>query len=250
MQRFENKVALVTGAASGIGRAVAIRLASEGAHLMLCDINSEGLESTAQACQEYKVNISQQTCDVGDYAACEAAINACVEQHGQLNILCNIAGIVQFKHLADISVAEWQRMLNINLSSVFYFSQLAMPHLIASQGNIVNLASAAGLVGQPYTAPYCATKAAVVSLSKSLAIEFASKAVRVNALCPGQVKTPLVANIEFPDDIDQTLLAKMFPLLEAAQPSEIAGAVAYLASDEARYITGVALPIDGGQVAS
>lgn len=249
MQRFENKVALVTGAASGIGREVAIRLASEGAQLMLCDINSDGLESTAKACQQYKTNISQQICDVGDYAACEAAIKVCIERHGQLNILCNIAGIVQLKHFADISVAEWQRMLNINLSSVFYFCQLAMPHLITSQGNIVNLASSAGLVGQAYTSAYSATKAAVVSLSKSLAIEFSSNAVRVNALCPGSVKTPLVANIEFPDDIDQGLLAKLFPLLEAAEPSEIAGAVAYLASDEARYITGVALPIDGGQVA-
>ena len=140
-------------------------------------------------------------------------------------------------------------MLGVNLSSVFYLCQLAIPHLIKTKGNIVNMASSAGLVGQAYTASYGATKAAVVNLSKSLAIEFSAQSVRVNALCPGNVKTPLAATLNIPEDVDKRLLSRMFPLLEAAQASEIAAAVAYLASDEARFITVVSLPIDGGQTA-
>lgn len=249
MQRFNNKVAFVTGAASGIGRETAIRLAIEGATLMLCDIDNEGLQKTADNCQQHGVKIVAQYCDVADYDSCTAAINTCIEQHGQLDVLCNIAGIAQLKHFTDISIDEWQRMLSINLSSVFYLCQLAMPHLIKTKGNIVNMSSSAGLVGQAYTSAYCATKAAVVNLSKSLAVEYSAQSVRVNALCPGSVKTPLSANITFPEKLNQNLLSKMLPMLEAAQATEISAAIAYLASDEARFITGAALPIDGGQTA-
>ena len=247
--RFENKVALVTGAASGIGRETALRLALEGANLTLCDIDEAGLQSTVSDCQQAGNKIVAQYCDVADYDSCATAVSATIEQHGQLDVLCNIAGIAQLKHFTDITVQEWQRMLGINLSSVFYLCQLAMPHLIKSKGNIVNLSSSAGLIGQAYTASYTATKAAVVNLSKSLAVEYSKQGVRVNALCPGSVKTPLAANIVMPEGVDNGLLGKMFPMLEAAEAPEIAAAVAYLASDEARFITGAALPIDGGQTA-
>lgn len=249
MQRFKRKVVLVTGAASGIGRETAIRLASEGANLTLCDIDEVGLAKTVNDCQLPNNTVVAQYCDVASHDSCAAAVNATVETHGQLDVLCNIAGIAQLKHFTDITVEEWQRMLGINLSSVFYLCQLAMPHLLKSKGNIVNLSSSAGLIGQAYTASYTATKAAVVNLSKSLAVEYSKQGVRVNALCPGSVKTPLAANIVMPEAIDHGLLGKMFPMLDAAQPSEIAAAVAYLASDEARFITGAALPIDGGQTA-
>lgn len=249
MQRFNGKVALVTGAASGIGRETAIRLAGEGASLTLCDIDEKGLHKTVVDCQQQGNKVVGQYCDVADYDSCADTIEAAIAQHGQLDVLCNIAGIAQLKHFTDISVDEWQRMLGINLSSVFYLCQLAMPHLIKTKGNIVNLASSAGLVGQAYTASYSATKAAVVNLSKSLAVEYSAQSVRVNALCPGSVKTPLSAKMVIPEDVNQGLLGKMFPMLDAAQPSEIAAAVAYLASEEARFITGAALPIDGGQTA-
>lgn len=249
MQRFNSKVALVTGAASGIGRETAIRLANEGASLTLCDIDEDGLQKTLVDCQKPDNTVIAQYCDVADYDSCAQVVTAAIVKHGQLDILCNIAGIAQLKHFTDISVEEWQRMIGINLSSVFYLCQLAMPHLIKTKGNVINLASSAGLVGQAYTASYSATKAAVVNLSKSLAVEYSAQSVRVNALCPGSVKTPLAANIVIPDDVNHALLGKMFPMLEAAQPTEIAAAVAYLASDEARFITGAALPIDGGQTA-
>lgn len=249
MQRFIDKVAFVTGAASGIGRETAIRLASEGASLALCDIDEQGLEKTRLDCQQSSIKVTAQYCDVADYDSCAAAMEKCLDQHGQLDVLCNIAGIAQLKHFTDISVAEWQRMLGINLSSVFYLCQLAMPHLIKTKGNIVNLSSSAGLVGQAYTASYTATKAAVVNLSRSLAVEYSKQQIRVNALCPGSVKTPLQTKVAIPENVDQGLLGKMFPMLEAASATEVAAAVAYLASDEARFITGAALPIDGGQTA-
>ncbi len=249
MQRFHNKVIFITGAASGIGRETAIRLASEGASVFLCDIDEVGLAETLQACDRKDTVASVYQCDVSNFDECTRAIDACITQFGQLDMLCNIAGIAQLQHFTDITAQQWQKILGVNLSSVFYLCQIAMPHLIKTKGNIVNMASSAGLVGQAYTSSYSATKAAVVNLSKSLAIEYSSQAVRVNALCPGNVKTPLASKLNIPEDIDKHLLGRMLPLLEAAQPCEVAAAVAYLGSEEARFITGAALPIDGAQTA-
>jgi meso-butanediol dehydrogenase/(S,S)-butanediol dehydrogenase/diacetyl reductase len=248
MQRFTDKVALITGAASGIGRATAIRLASEGATLFLADINEAGLADTLELLTK-ACDVKITCVDVTDSNACNALVVECVEHFGQLDILCNIAGIALCKNLADITDSDWQRAVGINLNGVFFLSRAAMPHLIQSKGNIVNMSSSAGLVGQAYNSAYCATKAAVLMFSKSLAIEFAKKGVRVNAICPGMVNTPLTEKFSMPDDVDMQLMEKMFPLIEGAEPEEIAGAVAYLASAEARFITGAALPIDGAQTA-
>ena len=248
MQRFTGKVALITGAASGIGRATALRLGREGAMLFLADINEAGLTETVGLLPtECKANIA--CVDVTDSEACNALVDNCIEQFGQLDILCNIAGIALCKNLADITDSDWQRAVGINLNGVFFLSRAAMPHLIESKGNIVNMSSSAGLVGQAYNSAYCATKAGVLMFSKSLAIEFAKKGVRVNAICPGMVNTALTEQFSMPEDVDMQLMEKLFPLIEGAEPEEIAGAVAYLASAEARFITGAALPIDGAQTA-
>lgn len=249
MQRFTDKAVLITGAASGIGRETAIMFAREAAAITLCDIDKSGLQAVLEICQKYTSNVLAQPCDVALYESCSSAMSSSIAYHGKLDILCNIAGIAKLHHFTDMSPVDWQKMLNINLSSVFYLSQLAMPHLIKTRGNIINVSSSAGMVGQAYTSAYCATKAAVVNLSKSLAIEYSGQSVRVNAICPGNVKTPLSANMEFPQNIDKRLLSKMFPLLDAANASEISAAIAYLASDDARFITGTALTIDGGQTA-
>ena len=248
MERFKGKVALITGAASGIGRATALRLGEEGATLYLADINQAGLSDTVGLLPTGTA--ATTVClDVTDSEACNQVVQDCVARHGQLDILCNIAGIALCKHLADISDQDWLRMVGINLNGVFFLSRAAMPHLIQSKGNIVNMSSTAGLGGQAYNSGYCAAKAGVLMFSKSLAIEFAKQGVRVNAICPGMVKTPLTEQFTLPEDVDMQLLGKMFPLLEAAEPAEVAAAVAYLASDEARFISGVALPIDGAQTA-
>ncbi|MEH6593492.1 MAG: SDR family oxidoreductase [Halioglobus sp.] len=248
MHRLTDKIALITGAASGIGRATALRLGAEGAKLYLADINEAGLEETV-ALLEGTSKAKTAVLNVTDSEACTQLVEDCAAHYGQLDILCNIAGIAMCKNLADITDQDWQRMIAINLNGVFFLSRAAMPHLIKSKGNIVNMSSSAGLEGQAYNSAYCATKAAVLMFSKSLAIEFSKQQVRVNAICPGMVKTPLTDTFEMPEGADMNLLGRMFPLLDGADPSEIAAAVAYLASDEARFITGIALPVDGAQTA-
>jgi meso-butanediol dehydrogenase/(S,S)-butanediol dehydrogenase/diacetyl reductase len=250
MQRFDNKVALVTGAASGIGKSTAIRLAQEGASVMLADINEEGLEETRQAINDIEGESAIVMLDVSSLKACQNAVASVISRFGKLDVLCNIAGIFISRRLTDIQEEEWNRMVGINLNSVFFLSQAAMPHLIETKGNIINMASTAGLVGQVYNAMYCATKGAVVMLSKSMAVEYARSGVRVNAVCPGGVNTPLAGNLTLPEDPDMDLFMRLMPLLDIAEADEIASAVAYLASDEARYVTGTAFTIDGGQTAN
>ncbi len=249
-KKLSGKVALVTGAASGIGKATALRLSAEGAKVFICDINEQGLAEVEKEILAEDRQVGAKAFDIVQVAECRAVIDEAVSQFGQLDILCNIAGFAKAKHLADITEQDWHNMVAVNLSSVFFVSQSAMPHLIKSKGCIVNMASSAGLVGQAYNASYCATKAGVVMLSKSMAVEFAKQGVRVNCVCPGAVATPLVDKFEIPKGADMELMGKLFPLMEIAQPEEVAGAVAYLVSPEARFITGDALTMDGGQTAS
>ncbi len=248
-KRFEDKVVLVTGAASGIGKATALRFGNEGASLMLCDANEAGLAEVADTLKSKGVNCHYFTFDVSDPEACQASVDLTIEKLKKLDVLCNIAGFARLMHMTEISNDDWQKMLAVNLSSVFYISRAAMPHLIKTKGNIVNMSSTAALVGQAYNAMYCATKGGVMMLSKSMAVEFAKQGVRVNAICPGAVNTPLTAKFSFPDGADMDLISKLFPLVDAAEPEEIAAAVIYLASAEARFITGEVLTIDGGQTA-
>lgn len=247
--RFADKSVLVTGAASGIGAATAQRFAHEGASVLLCDINDKGLADTAG--QIRAAGGRAETCilDVRDSQQCAAAVTRAQQLFGKLDVLANIAGIALCKHVTDITDAEWQRVIEINLNGVFFMTRAALPLLVESKGCIVNMSSSAGLVGQAYNSAYCATKAAVTMFTKSLALEYAKRGVRVNAVCPGGVVTPLLQNFSMPVNADQSLMMRLFPLLDMGQPEEIAAAVAYLASAEARYITGIALPIDGGQTA-
>lgn len=249
MQRFTGKTTLVTGAASGIGRATAVRLAQEGAEVMLADINEQGLAETQAIITEAGGDCTVTLLDVSSMKQCRAAVAEVVSRYGKLDLLCNIAGIAISRRLTEIEEDEWNRMVGINLNSVFFLSQAAMPHLIKTKGNIVNMASSAGLVGQVYNAMYCATKGAVVMLSKSMAVEYSKSGVRVNAICPGAVNTPLVESFSLPEDPDMDLFMRLMPLLDAAEAEEIAAAIAYLGSDEARFVTGTAFAIDGGQTA-
>lgn len=248
MGTLADRVALITGAASGIGRATAIRMATEGAQVFLADINLDGLQQTVDGLPAGSQS-EIHALDVTDSAACNAAIEACITRFGKLDILCNIAGIPLCNHMADITDEQWHRAMGINVDGVFFMCRAAIPQLLETQGNIVNMSSSAGLVGQAYNSAYCATKAAVLMFSKSLAIEYGKQGVRVNSVCPGFVKTPLTDAFHIPEGADMDLIGKLMPLTDGAEPEEIASAVAYLASAEARFINGIALPVDGAQTA-
>ena len=237
----------MTGAASGIGRASAARLGREGAHVFACDLDEGGLATLASEGEAEGFRLDTHVFDVCDPNACRDAVARAVKGCGRLDVLCNIAGISHLDKFERYTDEIWNRIIATNLSSVFFLSQAAMPHLIETKGNIVNMASTAGIQGQAYNAVYCAAKHGVVAITRSNAQEFARQGVRVNAVCPGGVLTPLLRETSMPEGAEPDIFGRMMPLLSLGKPEEIAGAVAYLASDDARYITGHTLVLDGGQ---
>jgi meso-butanediol dehydrogenase / (S,S)-butanediol dehydrogenase / diacetyl reductase len=244
--RFQGKKILVTGAASGIGRATAIRLASEGASVTIGDINEAGLAETAKMMASAP---HIQPYDAADFASCRALVDAAASDG--LDVLCNISGMLKWGPSLEFTAEDFERLMRINTSSVFVLCQAALPHLIKSKGNIVNTASTAALQGIAYTIAYSASKHAVAAITKGLAIEFASAGVRVNAICPGHVNTPMGNSAPPPGDVNWDLVMRNAPKLAkgTCEPSDIAAMFAYLASDEARKITGSTFTIDGGQLA-
>lgn len=249
MRRFDGKDAIVTGAASGIGRATALRLAEEGARVLCADLDERGAAETAQTAVHDGGSAESECLDVSDADACRRMIENAIATFGKLDVLCNIAGIGRYGDSSLLADADWDRQIAINLSGPFYLSKAAIPHLLATRGNIVNMASAAGLVGTAYAAGYASSKGGLVLLTRSLAVEFGRKGIRVNCICPGGVDTPLSHSVTFPQDVDEKLLHRMQLVNRIAKPEEIAAMVAYVASDEAKYVNGAALSIDGGQVA-
>jgi meso-butanediol dehydrogenase/(S,S)-butanediol dehydrogenase/diacetyl reductase len=244
--RYEGKVALLTGAGSGIGRATAQRLASEGARIFGHDVNADALAETASMVGDA---MATRVGDVSDPAECKAAVAEAVERFGRLDVLGNIAGIARSEHVLDVSVEQYRRMMAINVDAYFFFAQAAIPHLLESSGNIVNIASNAGLMGQAYTVVYCVTKGAVVQLTRALAMEFIKRPLRVNAIAPAGVLTTLTQTYQIPEDIDFELMAPYTGYRGMAEADEVAGLFAYLASDEAKSITGSIHSIDNGVTA-
>jgi meso-butanediol dehydrogenase / (S,S)-butanediol dehydrogenase / diacetyl reductase len=236
-----SRVAFVTGAASGIGRAVAERLRADGAAVVGFDRRPQGPDGTEML-----------EGDVTDRAAVDGALAGVVGRHGRLDVVVNVAGIPQIGRLEDITDEEWRRVLEVNLTGPFLVCRSAVPHLRASKGCIVNVASIAGLEGQAYTAAYSASKGGVVMLTRALAVELAPEGVRVNCVCPAVVDTPLMLEVaeRMPPGLDARLVDRLQMLMPGLiSPGEVADAVSYLASDAARRITGHALTIDGGRSA-
>lgn len=246
MNRFNEKVALITGAASGIGRASAQRIASEGGTIFGIDINSEGLAETESVIKDAGGKIQVANCDVTSRANCFEAVEAAVGAFGRLDVLANVAGIVKFSSVTNISEQDWRLVHAVNLDGPFFMCQAAIPHLIETSGNIVNIASNAGLMGQAYTSAYCSSKGALVNLTKSIAIEYINTGMRCNAIAPGGVTTTLTQTIQFPDDMDYELMKRYVGLRGMSEAHEIASALAYIASDEAKSVHGTIFSIDGG----
>jgi NAD(P)-dependent dehydrogenase (short-subunit alcohol dehydrogenase family) len=249
MARFDEKVALLTGAGSGIGRATALRLAAEGAKVFGVDINAATVEETADMVKAAGGDMVTKALDVSVRDECLDAVADCIAAFGRLDVLGNIAGIARADHFTAMTEETWNRMLGVNLSGVVWMAQAAVPHLLETNGNIVNIASNAGLMGQAYTVHYCATKGAVVNFTKALAMEFIKTKLRVNAIAPGGVMTTLTQTYQAPSDIDFELMAPYVGHRGMAEAGEIAGLFAFLASDDAKSVTGSIYSMDNGVTA-
>ena len=246
--RFSGRVALVTGAGSGIGQATAVRLAGEGAVVVGSDINAAGLDETAGMMEEGAA-FHPVVSDVRSRDACHELVASVVADHGRLDVLCNVAGVARGHRVEHVDQEVWDLIIGVNIEGVFWMSQAALPHLESTDGCIVNIASNAGLMGQAYTVPYCASKGAVVLMTKAMAMETMKTGVRVNAIAPGGVETNLMETFTFPEDPDPELMGRYLGFRGQAQADDIASLVAYLASDEGHRIHGAVLSIDAGMTA-
>jgi meso-butanediol dehydrogenase/(S,S)-butanediol dehydrogenase/diacetyl reductase len=249
VDRFTDEVVLITGAASGIGRATAERLAAEGATLALSDINAEGLEETATTCRSAGAKVFSAVSDVSDEASVADLVSSAVEEHGRLDVAVNVAGILHFEDLRRTRLEDWNRIISVNLTGTFLVCREVMDHLLATGGNIVNTASTASLAGHPWTVSYSASKGGVYALTQCIAVEFGKQGVRCNSVAPGSILTPIQNEFRLPEGADIKLVNRITALDEHRGPETVASAIAFLASDDAAHVNGTCLKVDGGTLA-
>lgn len=249
-EALEGKVALVTGGGSGIGRAISILFANQGAHVAVASRTLEHAEETARIAGNSSIALG---CDVSLETDVQQAVDQTLKRYGRIDILCNNAGIGTTKNIVDVDPDEWDRVFAVNVRGVYLCTRAVLPQMLERRdGIIINVASVLGLVGVPNRAAYCASKGAVITLTKQVATDFADRGIRCNCICPGTVDSPWVGRL-----LDQTAdpaaarhaLEQRHPLGRLATTDEVAQAALYLASDAAAFMTGSALVMDGGQLA-
>lgn len=245
MKRLEGRHALVTGAASGIGKATAERLADEGARVFCTDVQEAGVEATANGIRIRGGDAVARICDVANPAAIDATVQAAMDHFGTLHALCNIAGILHFVHTHEETLEAWNRVLTVNLTGTFLMCRAAIPHLLASRGTIVNMSSTAALKAHAWTSAYSASKGGVLAFTYGLAIEYGKQGLRVNAVCPGAIQTPIHDAFSLPEGANPNLLKRIMPFDGHRDPEDVASAIAFLVSDDARHVNGTMLRVDG-----
>lgn len=246
MNRFDATKVLLTGAASGMGRATAQRLVAEGAAVFGVDRNGAGLNGTAELCAGGPGRFATHVADVSAEGEVKAAVVAAAAELGGIDVLLNVAGMHRTTPLDTLTVAEMQQLFAVNAIGTVLFCREVAPHLPDNRGVIVNIASTAATKGHPYMSAYAASKGAVLALTQTLAAELAPRGIRVLAISPGGVQTALTAGVTFPEGADIGYYARVTPLLGFGKPDDIAGAIAFAASSDGRYWTGTELRLDGG----
>jgi NAD(P)-dependent dehydrogenase (short-subunit alcohol dehydrogenase family) len=246
MRRFDERVALVTGAGSGIGRATALRLGSEGASVFCVDLNGSSAEEAAEEVRAGGGTAVAWCCDVSDENAVNACVAACLAQFGSLYTLIHMAGLLRFERTHEMDAASWQQIINVNLTGTWLLCKAAIPHLKETQGNIVNAASTAALAGLHWGAAYSASKGGVLAMTRSIAVEYAQDGIRANCVCPGDIQTNMTADISMPDIPSHDQIVRISSLSGPKGPEVVAGVIAMLASDDGAHITGEDIRMDGG----
>jgi NAD(P)-dependent dehydrogenase (short-subunit alcohol dehydrogenase family) len=243
---MSGRTAIVTGAAAGLGRATALRLAHAGAAVCLVDIDQEGLARTAGEIRELDVPTLVQAKDLAQPECCGEVVANAVAEFDRLDALCNIAAVFIPGHTADVDDEQWDRTIAVNLSAPFRLTRAAIPHLLETSGAVVNVTSCAAFQGQAYTAAYCATKAGLTHMTKALAMEYMHRSIRFNAVAPGGMMTALATVLRDLENPDPSLLQRYSPLRGLVEIEDVAEMVAFLASDAASGYHGACINIDNG----
>jgi NAD(P)-dependent dehydrogenase (short-subunit alcohol dehydrogenase family) len=241
---MKGKAALVTGAASGLGRATAVKLAEAGADLCIVDVNADALAETAALLGS--VQILTHVANLTEPEACKGAVAAAVARFGRLDALCNIAGIIKFANSHEMAQSDYLLTIAINLNAPFFLSQAAIPHLLETNGAIVNCASSAALIGEAYAAAYCASKAGIVNMTKAMAMEYSRKPIRINAVAPGGMITNIANGMRMPEGVEYDLVQRFSGLRGTVEVDDVANLFAMLASPAGRSYHGACISIDAG----
>ncbi|OIO46506.1 MAG: short-chain dehydrogenase, partial [Parcubacteria group bacterium CG1_02_40_25] len=247
--RLQNKIAIITGAGSGIGRGIALAFVKEGAKVVVADWSEEGGKEAVEQVRKINGEAVFVKTDVSKTVDIDKMVKTCLDKFGRVDILVNNAGIYRVYNLHEMSEEDWDKTINVNLKSVFLGSKRVIPEMLKQgQGKIINTASIAGLVGFAQSGAYCASKGGIIALTKEMALDYAPKKINVNCICPGIIKTAMTKDM-ITDPATKQFLESSTPYPRLGEPADIAMAAVYLASNESDFVNGHVLVVDGGWIA-